>query len=74
MSSQWHPEQDVTPTPVEVEAMACVLEERHGSFAAAVAEFFSAYHSLSGDTGRCWAWAGVAEEIRARERLRLAQD
>lgn len=73
MSSRWHPQQDVTPTPVEVEAMACVLEERHGALAAAVAEFFSTYHSLSGDAGRCWAWAGVAEEIRDRERQRLDQ-
>lgn len=71
MASWWHPEQDVTPTPGEVEAMACVLEERHGSFAAEVAEFFATHHELSGDAGRCWAWAGVAERIRKREHARL---
>jgi hypothetical protein len=73
MSTRLPPEQDITPTPGEVEAMACVLEERHGSFAAEVAEFFSTYHSLGGDAGRCWAWAGVAETIRNRERTRLMQ-
>jgi hypothetical protein len=66
-------EVDLTPTPTEVESMACVLESRHGLFAAEVAEFFSTYHSLGGDTGRCWAWAGVAEEIRRREQARVLQ-
>ena len=62
----WHPEADTTPTPREVEAMAEVLEGRHGIHATDVAEFFSTQHSLAGDAGRCWAWAGVAERIRHR--------
>ncbi len=67
----WHPEQDVTPTPAEVESMAAVLEGEHGELAADVAEFFSTKHSLDGDAGRCWAWAGVAERVRMRARQRL---
>ena len=53
--------------------MACVLESRHGHFAADVAEFFSTYHSMGGDAGRCWAWACVAETIRKREQVRVTQ-
>jgi hypothetical protein len=67
------PDQDLTPTPAQVESMACVLEGRHGNFAAEVAEFFSTYHSIGGDTGRCWAWACVAETIRTREEARVMQ-
>ena len=67
------PDQDLTPTPAQVESMACVLEGRHGHFAAEVAEFFSTYHSIGGDTGRCWAWACVAETIRTREETRVMQ-
>lgn len=67
----WHPEEDVTPTPRDVENMAAVLEGRHGILAAEVADFFSVYHSVKGDVGRCWAWAGVAELVRERERKRL---
>lgn len=70
MSSTWHPDEDATPTPRNVVEMAVVLEGRHGTFAADVAEFFSTFHSLHGDAGRCWAWAGVAETIRSRERHR----
>ncbi len=73
-TENWHPEDDATPTPRDVEAMASVLEGRHGFFAAEVAEFFSSYHSLGGDAGRCWAWAGVAETIRKRERDRTNTD
>jgi hypothetical protein len=69
----WHPDGDVTPTPREVEAMAETLEGRHGQHAADVADFFSTQHSLSGDAGRCWAWAGVAESIRRRTAKRLKQ-
>lgn len=69
----WHPDADVTPTPREVEAMAEVLEGRHGIHAADVAEFFSTQHSLGGDAGRCWAWAGVAETVRRRTARRLQQ-
>ena len=67
------PEQGLTPTPGQVESMACVLEGRHGLFAAEVAEFFSTYHSIGGDAGRCWAWACVAETIREREQGRATQ-
>lgn len=71
MPTSWHPDDDTTPTPNEVTSMAEVLEGRHGAFAAEVAEFFSTFHSLKGDAGRCWAWAGVAEAIRTREQRRV---
>lgn len=72
-SRSWHPDHDVTPTPQDVEFMAAVLEGRHGFHAASVADFFSNMHSLSGDAGRSWAWAGVAELVRQREKDRLMQ-
>jgi hypothetical protein len=68
----WHPDEDATPTPREVEEMAAALEGRHGTFAADVAEFFSTAHSQKGDAGRCWAWAGVAEVVRRRAAERVA--
>ncbi len=71
MAMSWHPDEDTTPTPRDVESMASVLEGRHGLFAAEIAEFFSSVHSQSGDAGRCWAWQGVAETIRRRERIRI---
>lgn len=67
----WHPDTDATPTPRDVAAMAEVLEGRHGTFAAEVAEFFASYHGEKGDAGRAWAWSGVAELVRNRERARL---
>jgi hypothetical protein len=73
MTGPWHPEQDATPTPREVEFMAATLEGRHGSHAASVADFFSSLHSFEGDAGRCWAWAGVADLVRKRERSRLEE-
>lgn len=60
-----------TPTPSETEALAAVLEGRHGALAAEVADFFSTMHSLKGDAGRSWAWAGVAETARRRAEARL---
>ena len=69
----WHPDADVTPNPREVMAMAEVLEGCHGIHAAGVAEFFSTHHSLTGDAGRCWAWAGVAETIKQRAVTRHRQ-
>ena len=66
----WHPEKDSTPNPHEVEFMAETLEAQHGLLAAQVADFFSAYHGYQGDAGRSWAWAGVAEVVRERERER----
>jgi hypothetical protein len=75
MTTGWHPEEDTTPSPAprDVEFMAAVLEGRHGWLAADVAEFFSTYHSQHGDTGRSWAWAGVAELVRQRTVQRIEQ-
>ncbi|MGD9785062.1 MAG: hypothetical protein AB7E80_08175 [Hyphomicrobiaceae bacterium] len=70
--SRWHPDEDATPSPRDVTFMASTLEARHGTLAADVAEFFSTVHSERGDAGRSWAWAGVAELVRQRERQRLA--
>lgn len=74
MTTCWHPEHDATPTPRDVAFMAETLEARHGTWAADVAEFFSSIHSQDGDAGRSWAWAGVAELVRHRQRQRMAQD
>jgi hypothetical protein len=51
--------------------MAVVLEGRHGSFAADVAEFFATLHKQHGDPGRSKAWSGVARLVRKREYERL---
>ncbi len=72
MNTSWHPESDATPSPRDVEFMACTLEARHGKYAAAIADFFSNVHCQDGDAGRSWAWAGVAEVVRQRERERLS--
>ena len=53
--------------------MVAVLEGRHGAWAADVAEFFSTLHSLKGDAGRSWAWAGVAEMVRRNAEARLGE-
>lgn len=66
----WHPEDDVTPTPHEVESMALLLESNHGLMAADIADFFSDIHVQRGDAGRAWAWQGVAERVRRRLRDR----
>lgn len=71
MTAAWLPEQDATPTLRDVEFMASTLEGRHGSHAAGVAEFFASLHSTQGDTGRSWAWAGVAMLVRKREQDRI---
>ncbi|MDX2287664.1 MAG: hypothetical protein NW217_02430 [Hyphomicrobiaceae bacterium] len=73
MTTLWHPEEDLTPTPRDVEFMAATLEARHGLHAADVAEFFSSLHSQKGDAGRCWAWAGVAALVRRRQQNRTAE-
>jgi len=73
MTGCWHPDEDVTPTPKEVEFMAATLEAKHGCHAADVADFFSSLHTHQGDAGRSWAWAGVAELVRKRERVRIGQ-
>jgi len=72
MTTEWQSENDATPTPRDVQQMAEVLEGRHGTLAAEVAEFFSSVHGERGDAGRCWAWAGVAELVRRRELVRVA--
>ncbi len=71
MAAGWYPDDDATPTPRDVEFMAQTLEGRHGLLAAEVAEFFASVHSERGDAGRSWAWAGVAELVRQRERVRV---
>jgi hypothetical protein len=63
MASGWHPDEDATPTPRDVEFMAETLEGRHGQFAAEVAEFFASLHTDRGD--------GVAARVRQRERQRI---
>ena len=64
-------DEDVTPTPNQVDDIASLLESEHGALAADVAEFFSTKHSIAGDAGRCWAWAGVADRVRMRAHQRL---
>lgn len=64
---------DVTPNINQVDDMASLLESQHGVFAAEVADFLATKHSIAGDAGRCWAWAGVAERVRMRTRQRIEQ-
>jgi hypothetical protein len=72
MTSMWHPDEDTTPTPGEVDSMACVLEGRHGMWAEQVADFFSEWNAQHGDASRSWAWAAVGERIRLRTGKRTA--
>jgi hypothetical protein len=58
----------------EFEAMATVLEARHGLHAAEVAEFFASLHVEHGDERRSCAWADVAERVRQRQYDRMYQD
>jgi hypothetical protein len=58
----------------EFEAMAAVLEARHGLHAAEVADFFACLHVENGDESRSVAWADVAERVRQRQQERLLQD
>ena len=55
----------------EFDAMASVLEAKHGLHAAEVADFFAAVHYKNGDAERSSAWADVAERVRERQRDRL---
>src|ERR1700733_4177017 len=73
MTSGWHFQGNATPTQGEVEAMVAVLESRHGTWAADVAEFFATAHGLKGDASRSWVWAGVAERVRQRAEARLGE-
>jgi hypothetical protein len=70
MASGWHFQEDATPTPGEVEAMVAVLEGRHGTLAAEVADFFSTLHSPQ---RRRRSQLGVAELVRRRVAARLAE-
>ncbi len=58
----------------EFEAMATVLEARHGLHAAEVADFFARLHVEQGDETRSWAWADVAELVRQRQYDRMHQE
>lgn len=55
----------------DTELMAVVLEGRHGTFAAEVADFFALLHRQLGDAGRSKAWGGVARTVRRRESDRM---
>jgi hypothetical protein len=70
MTPNWIRDHDVTPTPRDIEAVAAVLEGQHGKWAAEIADFFADCHEQRGDVGRCWAWLGVADLVRERERAR----
>jgi hypothetical protein len=72
MASSLQPKESKVATRHEVEAMACVLEGRHGIHAADVAEFFAATHVKSDDTERSHAWSQVADMVRLREVRRQA--
>jgi hypothetical protein len=58
----------------EFEAMATVLEARHGLHAAEVAEFFASLHIENGDETRSIAWSDVAELVRQRQYDRMHQE
>lgn len=72
MTAMWHPDQDATPTPGEVEMMAAVLEGRHGVHAEHVSQFFADWNAQHGDAPRSWAWAAVTERVRLRTTQRLS--
>jgi hypothetical protein len=71
MGSIWQRDENVAPTPAEIQAMASVLEARHGLHAAEIAEFFSDVHGQKGDADRSWVWAGVADTVRRRQWARI---
>jgi hypothetical protein len=72
MTSIWQPNPAMNER--EFEAMATVLEARHGRLAAEVADFFACLHIDKGDQDRSIAWADVAERVRERERDRMHND
>jgi len=71
MTTRLPSDDDATPNLNQVEEMASLLESQHGALAADVADFLSTKHSIKDNTGRCWAWAGVAERVRMRTRQRI---
>ncbi len=64
---------NLTPTPQEVELMACVLEGRHGVHAEDVASFISELNANKGDTSRSGAWAAVSLLVRQRQAVRMGR-
>ncbi|HEY8129542.1 MAG TPA: hypothetical protein VIF39_12675 [Hyphomicrobium sp.] len=74
LNATWDADLDFTPPPQDLGAMAEVLESKHGSQAAGIADFFALYHGQKGDAGRAWAWTGVAELVRSRERERIDEN
>lgn len=63
---------DITPTTRwDTSSMVEVLEGRHGTYAAGVADFFAAYHGMSGRPDRARSWRTVAKLVREREVERL---
>jgi hypothetical protein len=71
MENIWQPNQAMNER--ECEAMAAVLEAKHGLFGRG-ADFFATMHTGYGDECRSIAWADVAERVRLREHDRLQQD
>ncbi len=72
MENIWQPNRPMNER--ECEAMAAILEAKHGLHAAEVADFFSTMHTGYGDERRSSAWAEVAELVRTREHDRLQRD
>jgi hypothetical protein len=72
MENIWQPNQVMNER--ECEAMAAILEAKHGLHAAEVADFFAVMHTGFGDERRSTAWADVAERVRTRLHDRLRQD
>lgn len=72
MENIWQPNKPMNER--ECEAMAAILEAKHGFHAAEVADFFATMHTGYGDERRSSAWAEVAELVRTREHDRLERD
>ena len=68
MENIWQPNQPMNER--ECEAMAAILEAKHGLHAAEVADFFATMHTGYGDERRSSAWAEVAGLVRTREHHR----
>lgn len=67
------PSTNSKPSPAgERQAMALILEGKHGQHAAEVAEFFASVHQELGDEARATAWTTVAGIVRARETARVS--
>jgi hypothetical protein len=73
MATEIQKEDDESPVLGEADLMATVLEGRHGSYAADVADFFAILHRQHGDRTRSRAWTGVASVVRQRTNDRLLE-